>query len=178
MLQTSSPSYILLSSLDGARRHAFTPGVWHTPAAAAAAAREQLAAVPGLTLLQDGSCGAQESVLGFDLLRLVVNVQGLGLAGYDAAAWLEEQHGIVPELATNKVHSCGSLAQQQQHRHMNACCFHVAGSMWPVDTAGTVQRHVCEAMQVLFELMRAACVMCEGLDGKPTAPHPCRGWLL
>jgi arginine/lysine/ornithine decarboxylase len=45
----------------------------------------------------------QESVLGFDPLRIVVNVQGLGLTGYDAAAWLEEKHGIVPELSTNKV---------------------------------------------------------------------------
>jgi arginine/lysine/ornithine decarboxylase len=103
VLQTSSPSYILLSSLDAARRHAFTPGVWRTPAAAAAAARAQLADTPGLSLLQDGGCGAQESILGFDPLRVVVNVQGLGLTGYDAAAWLEEKHGIVPELSTNKV---------------------------------------------------------------------------
>lgn len=59
VLQTSSPSYILLASLDAARRHAFTPGVWHTPVAAAAAARVQLADIPGLGLLQDGGCGAQ-----------------------------------------------------------------------------------------------------------------------
>lgn len=71
--------------------------------AAAGAARDQLAQLPGLSLLQDGSCGCQESVLGFDPCRLVLNVASLGVSGFAAAAWLEEQHGIVPELATNKV---------------------------------------------------------------------------
>lgn len=108
MLQTSSPSYILLASLDAARRHAFAPGSWLAPLAAADAARVQLAGVAGLVLLQDGSCAAQESVAGFDPLRLVVNVQELGVSGYDAAAWLEEQHGVVPELATQKVSSWNS----------------------------------------------------------------------
>jgi arginine/lysine/ornithine decarboxylase len=103
VLQTSSPSYILLSSLDAARRHAFMSGVWLAPLAAAEVARTQLATLPGLSLLQDKCCGAQQSVSGFDPLRLVLNTQGLGISGYDAAAWLEQQHGIVPELATNKV---------------------------------------------------------------------------
>lgn len=79
------------------------PGVWLDPVAAAESARTQLAALPGLGLLQDKCCGAQQSVSGFDPLRLVLNTQGLGLSGYDAAAWLEQQHGIVPELATNRV---------------------------------------------------------------------------
>jgi len=107
VLQTSSPSYLLLSSLDAARRHAFSPGVWITPVAAAASAREQVAVLPGLLLMQDGNCATQQSAAGFDPLRLVVNVQGLNLTGYQAAAWLEEQHGIVPELATNKVSETG-----------------------------------------------------------------------
>lgn len=107
VLQTSSPSYLLLSSLDAARRHAFSPGVWLTPLAAASSAREQLAVLPGLLLMQDGNCATQQSAAGFDPLRLVVNVQGLHLTGYQAAAWLEEQHGIVPELATNKVSETG-----------------------------------------------------------------------
>ncbi|WIA21198.1 hypothetical protein OEZ85_000446 [Tetradesmus obliquus] len=100
VLQTSSPSYLLLASLDAARRHAATPGTWDTPLAVAAAARAGLAAIPGLLLLQGGSCGSEASVGGWDPLRLVVNVAGLGLSGFDAAQWLEEQHSIVPELAT------------------------------------------------------------------------------
>ena len=56
-----------------------------------------------LTLLQHGSCASEESIKGFDPLRVVVNVQGLGLGGYAAAEWLEERHSIVPELATAQV---------------------------------------------------------------------------
>lgn len=108
VLQTSSPSYILLSSLDAARRHATTPTNWSTPLAAEASARRGLVKVSSqcnncLTLLQRGSCGSEESIEGFDPLRLVVNVQDLGLKGYAAAAWLEEKHGIVSELATSQV---------------------------------------------------------------------------
>lgn len=100
VLQTSSPSYILLASLDAARRHAAAPDTWATPLAVAAAARAGLTALPGLSLLQRGSCGSEGSVAGWDPLRLVVNVAGLGLSGFAAAEWLEQQHSIVPELAT------------------------------------------------------------------------------
>jgi arginine/lysine/ornithine decarboxylase len=103
VLQTSSPSYILLASLDAARRHAAAPDTWDTPLAVAAAAKAGLAALPGLSLLQRGSCGSEGSVAGWDPLRLVVNVAGLGLSGFAAAEWLEQQHSIVPELATAQV---------------------------------------------------------------------------
>lgn len=111
VLQTSSPSYLLLSSLDAARRHAAVPSNWSTPLSVAAAARQgllQLSAHTGshLLLLQHGCCGSEDSICGFDPLRLVVNVQGLGLSGYAAAEWLENHHDIVPELATAQVGSC------------------------------------------------------------------------
>ncbi|KAF6251248.1 pyridoxal phosphate-dependent transferase [Scenedesmus sp. NREL 46B-D3] len=101
VLQTSSPSYLLLASLDAARRHAAAPGAWRLPLAAAAAARAGLQAIPSLLLLQQGSCGGGGgSVAGWDPLRLVVNVSALALSGFAAAEWLEQQHSIVPELAT------------------------------------------------------------------------------
>eukprot|EP00879_Flechtneria_rotunda_P015733 GHRR01016455.1.p1 GENE.GHRR01016455.1~~GHRR01016455.1.p1 ORF type:complete len:837 (+),score=247.46 GHRR01016455.1:1908-4418(+) len=100
VLQTSSPSYILLSSLDAARRHAITFGSWATPLAVAAAARAGLAKVPAITLFEHGSCSSDESIAGLDPLRIVVNVSGLALSGFEAASWLEEHHSVVPELAT------------------------------------------------------------------------------
>jgi arginine/lysine/ornithine decarboxylase len=103
VLQTSSPSYLLLASLDAARRHAQEPGVWAAPCAAAAAARAGLAQLPGLRLLQGGGCGSEASVAGFDPLRLVLNVAGRGWTGYEAATSLEQQHAIVPELATQQL---------------------------------------------------------------------------
>jgi hypothetical protein len=107
VLQTSSPSYLLLASLDAARRHAAAPGTWDAPLAAAAAARAGLCAIKGLTLLQHGSCGSEGSVAGWDPLRLVANVSGLRLSGFAAAEWLEAQHSIVPELATAQVGEVG-----------------------------------------------------------------------
>jgi arginine/lysine/ornithine decarboxylase len=107
VLQTSSPSYLLLASLDAARRHAAAPGTWDAPLAAAAAARAGLQTIKGLTLLQHGSCGSEGSVAGWDPLRLVVNVSGLRLSGFAAAEWLEQQHSIVPELATAQVGGVG-----------------------------------------------------------------------
>ncbi|KAF8056842.1 speA [Scenedesmus sp. PABB004] len=100
VLQTSSPSYLLLASLDAARAHAARPGAWDAPLAVAAAARAGLARLPGLALLQAGACASDASVAGFDPLRVVVNVSGLGLTGYAAAEALETRHGVVPELAT------------------------------------------------------------------------------
>jgi arginine/lysine/ornithine decarboxylase len=119
VLQTSSPSYLLLASLDAARRHAAAPGTWDTPLAAAAAARARLQATPGLTLLQAGSCGSDGSVAGWDPLRLVVNVSGLGLGGFAAAEWLEQQHSIVPELATAQVGGVGCARHAGCPMHLN-----------------------------------------------------------
>ena len=103
VLQTSSPSYLLLASLDAARHQAFQPETWTGPVAAAAAARAGLTAMSGIMLLEEGSTGVQSSIAGFDPLRLVVNVEGLGLTGYKAAEWVEQRHGVVPEMATDKV---------------------------------------------------------------------------
>eukprot|EP00775_Hariotina_reticulata_P011658 gene11658-11801_t len=100
-LQTSSPSYLLLASLDAARQQATFSGSWQQPLAAAEAARAAVSTLQGVALMQQGGSGQQqESVAGFDPLRLVVNVSKLGLTGYAAAEWLERHHSIVPELAT------------------------------------------------------------------------------
>ena len=52
-LQTSSPSYLLMASLDAARAAAQAPGAWDAPLEAARLARAGLRALPGLLLLED-----------------------------------------------------------------------------------------------------------------------------
>ena len=106
VLQSSSPSYLLMASLDAARAQAADPGAHEESLAAAAHARQELARLPGLQLLSaeqaaasDGSGGSSGGVA-LDPLRLTISLQQLGLSGYEAAAALEEHHGIVPELAT------------------------------------------------------------------------------
>ena len=57
VLQSSSPSYILMASLDAARAQAQIPGSFQEALDAAARAREALSTMPGLQLLVcwDGS---------------------------------------------------------------------------------------------------------------------------
>ena len=54
-LQSSSPSYLLLASLDAARLHAQDPAVWAEPLAAAAVARTGLGLVLGVYVLGEHS---------------------------------------------------------------------------------------------------------------------------
>ena len=50
-MQSSSPSYLLMASLDGARAHAQQAGVWEQPLAAGHAIRKGLRHLPELQLL-------------------------------------------------------------------------------------------------------------------------------
>ena len=53
MVKSSSPSYLLLASLDSARAHAQLPDTFREPLEAAAAARKLLRQLPGSGLLDD-----------------------------------------------------------------------------------------------------------------------------
>ena len=110
VLQSSSPSYLLMSSLDAARAQASSPQAHEQSLVAASYARQQLAGLPGVQLLSAAQALQTEAAsssssctscgIAVDPLRLTISLQQLGLSGYQAAAALQQQHGIVPELAT------------------------------------------------------------------------------
>lgn len=87
LLQTSSPSYLLLLSLDLARRELALRGrvLFARATARAEAARRALRRVPGITVLEEAHLPPGYRL---DPLRLVVNWRGTGLSGYAAAARL------------------------------------------------------------------------------------------
>lgn len=93
LLQTTSPSYLILASLDAARRHEAIapPERWEHPIRWAAEAREALATLPGLRVLPPG-----------DPLKIAVDVRDAGLDGYDAADLLAEA-GVIIEHATHRL---------------------------------------------------------------------------
>jgi arginine decarboxylase len=94
LTQSTSPSYLLLGSLDAARHQMATEGfarMAQTLALADRAAAE-LADLPKLRVLQVGSLG-----FAGDRTRLTVDVSGLGLTGFAADDWLCAQ-GITAEL--------------------------------------------------------------------------------
>lgn len=126
-LQSSSPSYLVMASLDAARAQAAHPAAHEGSLAAATHARKALARLPGVQLLtaeQAAACapaqasGERSTTCSLDPLRLTVSLQRLGVSGYEAAQELEERHGIVPELATPTcvvlAFSIGSTLQHAQ----------------------------------------------------------------
>ncbi|GLC76405.1 hypothetical protein PLESTF_001777200 [Pleodorina starrii] len=104
-LQSSSPSYLLLASLDAARAQVAAGGAFREPCAAAQAIRAAVASgCQRVRLLDERTAGSKDSVRHFDPLRLTLLVSDLRLpgGGFQAAEWLERQYGVVPELATAK----------------------------------------------------------------------------
>ncbi len=94
MIETSSPSYLLMSSLDWslymARRQDWTGQVKRIDAL-----RQKISVLPGIRLLPD-RIGA--GVVARDQTRLVIDVTGCGITGYAAASMLE-QAGVYCEMA-------------------------------------------------------------------------------
>ncbi|NPV93515.1 MAG: aminotransferase class I/II-fold pyridoxal phosphate-dependent enzyme [Firmicutes bacterium] len=100
VLQTTSPSYPLLLSLDAARQQMETGGeaVWSRVLELSEWTRHRVKRIPGLDCLGDEIMDAP-AVGGWDPTKLLVGVTGLGLSGFEAAGWLREMRGIEPELA-------------------------------------------------------------------------------
>ncbi|HIK46945.1 MAG TPA: aminotransferase class I/II-fold pyridoxal phosphate-dependent enzyme [Leptolyngbyaceae cyanobacterium M65_K2018_010] len=100
LVQSSSPNYLLLASLDAARHQIATAGESHLSdtLALALALRAQLSAIPGLSVVDLPALAAYSSVQDLDLTRISVDVSDLGLTGLAADAILHEELGVTVEL--------------------------------------------------------------------------------
>ncbi len=97
LVESTSPSYILLASLDAARQQMALQGtelMSHT-LKLAAMAREQLAAIPHISVLE---LSPQPGFTDLDSTRLTINISQLGITGYEADEILHEQLGVTCEL--------------------------------------------------------------------------------
>lgn len=95
LLQTSSPSYLLMASLDLARRQLAVSGerLFGRAVDLAGRLRRGLAALDGLVDVLDAGPGRA------DPTKVLVSTRGLGLTGYRAAAMLREKHHVQVETA-------------------------------------------------------------------------------
>ncbi|ABZ83795.1 arginine decarboxylase [Heliomicrobium modesticaldum Ice1] len=100
LLQTTSPSYLLMASLDEARRRMEEEGemLWHKTVERAQRLRKDLNHLKGVF------CWGEEiinypAVSGWDPTRLLVVLRGAMPSGYAARKWLRRVHGIEAELA-------------------------------------------------------------------------------
>lgn len=97
-VESSSPSYLLLASLDLARRQAALTGyaAWEKTLERAERLRRFISGLPGLACLDATDW---PGVAGQDKCKLTVRVSGLGLTGPQAAAYLRRTHAVQVELA-------------------------------------------------------------------------------
>jgi lysine decarboxylase len=102
LLRSTSPSSLLMASLDAARRQLAVHGeaLLHETLRGIRAAREHIAArAPGVAVVDEGFVG-RPGVAAVDPLRIVLDVRGTGRTGYEVATALRRAYDLQTELAT------------------------------------------------------------------------------
>ncbi len=102
LVRSTSPSSLLMASLDAARRHLAIHGeaLLERTIKAAAGARAAIDAVAGCAVIDEEYVG-RPGIVGWDPLRIVIDVRGTGCTGYEIAAALRSAYDIYIELATH-----------------------------------------------------------------------------
>lgn len=102
LMRSTSPSSLLLCSLDGARRQLAAHGeaLLDRTLAASARARLVIGAVPGCSVVGEDIVG-RPGVAGWDPLRVVIDIRGTGCTGYEIAAELRARYDTNVELASH-----------------------------------------------------------------------------
>jgi arginine decarboxylase len=101
LVRSTSPSSLLLASLDGARRQMALHGeqLLHETLQAIGECRAKLATIPSIGLVDRRFVG-RPGIAGYDPLRIVVDVRDTGRTGYEVAEVLRRSYDVIPELAT------------------------------------------------------------------------------
>lgn len=100
LLQSTSPSYLLLASLDAARQQMALQGeqLMTQTLHLADRARDQIAQIPGLSVLPPVRTASTPGFVALDRTRLTVTVSDLGLTGFEADEIFHQQLGVTAEL--------------------------------------------------------------------------------
>lgn len=115
MLQSSSPSYLLLASLDAARAQLSEnrEAIFDKAIDLALEARSLISKIPGISILEFPTFS---SFFHMDPLRLTIGVCQLGLSGFEADDILCNDFGIVCELVGTKSFTLAfNLGTQRDH---------------------------------------------------------------
>lgn len=100
LVQSTSPSYLLMASLDCARYELAARGeeMMRRALALAASARAAVCALPGFRCMDRNVTGVS-GIAGVDGTRLVISAKELGLTGFALEALLFEKYAVNVELA-------------------------------------------------------------------------------
>ena len=101
IVRSTSPSSLLLASLDAARRQLAVHGeqLLHETLQAIGQARAKLSAIDGIALIDEAFAG-RPGVAAHDPLRIVLDVRGTGCTGAEISDGLRERYDVHVELAT------------------------------------------------------------------------------
>jgi lysine decarboxylase len=102
LISSTSPSALLMASLDAARRQLAVHGeaLLDRTIHASERARAAIDAVPGCAVLGEEFVG-RPGIAGRDPLRIVIDVRATGCTGYEVASALRNSYDIYVELATH-----------------------------------------------------------------------------
>jgi arginine decarboxylase len=102
LVRSTSPSSLLMASLDAARRQLAIHGeaLLDRTIAASLTVRRLIEEIEGIAVVGPEMVG-RPGVAGWDPLRVVIDVRGTGCTGYEVAAALRNAYDIHVELATH-----------------------------------------------------------------------------
>ncbi len=102
LLQSTSPNYVLMMSLDVARRQIAMEGepLLTKTLHLARQAREQLNQIPGISCFGSERLQSSPGFFDFDETRLTVTVSHLGLFGFEADDMVNQRFMVQPEMST------------------------------------------------------------------------------
>jgi lysine decarboxylase len=102
LVRSTSPSALLMASLDAARRQLAVHGeaLLDRTIQVAAHTRAAIDAIPGCATVGERFVG-QPGIDGWDPLRIVIDVRGTGRTGYEVSAALKASYDTYIELATH-----------------------------------------------------------------------------
>lgn len=115
MLQSSSPSYLLLASLDAATAQLRDNQgmIFNKAIELAAETRSMIKEIPQISLFDSVNFPRSPAV---DPLRLTVGMQKLGLSGFEADDILCRDFGVIPELVgTQSITLAFNLGTKREH---------------------------------------------------------------
>jgi arginine decarboxylase len=103
LLQSTSSNYLLLASLDLVRRAMAREGrdLFGRAASRAAVLRKNLAGIDGIRILDPAHHRALDGCM-VDAMRLVIDVAGLGLTGYQVERRLQDEFQILAEFSDSR----------------------------------------------------------------------------
>lgn len=132
IVQSTSPSYLLMTSLDVARRDLALRGTEMIAHAVrlAQSARDRLNAIPGIRC-PGGELAGRDGIAAVDPTRLIISAAELGITGFDLKSELYEKHGVDLELADH-INALAIVTYANTEEDMNR----LAGALEQVASAG------------------------------------------